>query len=67
MLAVIMLLLFVDKVALRVTIDEEIFSIAKGLDASFQTIARKRNAVGKISKPDRRVDEAHILTAPVSG
>ncbi len=67
MLAVIMLLLFVDKVALRVTIDEEISAIAKGLDASFQAIARKRDAVGKISEPDWRVDEAHMLTAPVSG
>ncbi len=65
-LSVLLLLLFVDKVARRVTIDEEISSIAAGLDAAFQS--RSENAAsprrGALVRP---TGEEVVLHASTSG
>lgn len=65
-LSVLLLLLFVDKVARRVTIDEEISSIAAGLEASFK--ARGRNAASPRRAELVRPEGAEVaLKAPISG
>ncbi len=65
-LSVLFLLLFVDKVARRVTIDEEISSIAKGLQASFVTRARNVGALPRASLA-RPVAKEIVVSASASG
>lgn len=64
--SVLLLLLFVDKVARRVTIDEEIAAIADGLEASF---TRRARLTAPIRREDvvRPMGEETVLRAPRSG
>lgn len=65
-LSVLLLLLFVDKVARRVTIDEEISSITTGLEASF--IAQGQRAGSPLRDAVvRPVGEEVVMRAPISG
>lgn len=65
-LSVLLLLLFVDKVARRVTIDEEIAAIADGLEQSFK---RRAELTAEVKRVDvvRPMGREQALYAPRSG
>lgn len=64
--SVLLLLIFVDRVARRVTIDEEIAAIADELDAEFDRAASRSAGIEReaLVRPDGRVQEVY---APLSG
>ena len=64
--SVLLLLLFVDKVARRVTIDEEIAAIADGLEASF---ARRADLTAAVAREDivRPMGDEVVVRAGRSG